>query len=385
MPLARPDITREGTPNLADTTGIGAIDSVRQGRGVRISPADASRHIGKSARNRRMSISVGIPSHNQGQFLTEALDALLNQTVPPDEIVVSDDSSTDGTTEILRRYEGRVRVIRPPQRLSMVAHFNFLVENMTGAWFSVLGGDDVAEPRFIEHLARAASREPDAVLVRGGWLLVSQAGRLTGHHRLWTTATVTRAPQSFLEELRGPKPCLSAVLFRRSAWSEVGGFPASLRHSFDWGLYFRLCTMGPFVTTRQTVVSFRSGYLKSKLIGRLVDKAHDERVIALEIAPTVAKTIGLSAGPAMSRAAEYRLKAMLYEADLATDPDIRARVATELRPLAIALGQDRLLVDFAAGKPVATPARFGKLARGASVINAQVHTVGDRFIRLGRS
>ncbi len=332
-----------------------------------------------------MRISVGIPSHNQGQFLAEALDALLTQTVPPHEIIVSDDHSNDGTTEVLRQYEGRVQVIRPPERLSMVAHFNFLVEHMSGDWFSVLGGDDIAEPRFVEHLSRAAARERDAVLVRGGWLLVSQFGRPSGHHRLWSTATVTRAPQSFVEELLGPKQCLSAVLFRRSAWLEVGGFPASLRHSFDWGLYFRLSVMGSFITTHRTVAKFRTGYPNSKLISRLVDKAHDERVIALEIAPAVARILGLSAGPAMSRAAEYRLKAMLYEADLATDAEVRARVATELRPMAIAFGQGRLLEDFTARKPVATPIRFRRLVSGVSVINAQVRSVGDQFIRLGQS
>lgn len=331
-----------------------------------------------------LRVSIGIPSHNQGQFLAEALDALLSQTVPPDEIVVSDDRSTDGTAGVLRRYEGRIRIIRPPMRLSMVDHFNYLVENMRGDWFSVLGGDDVAEPRFVEHLSRVASRVRDAVLVRGGWLLVSQSGRDAGHHGLWTTATITRAPQSFLEELRGPKACLSGVLFRRSAWSEVGGFPGSLRLGFDWGLYLRLSAAGPFVTTHRTVVRFRTGYPSSKLISRLVDNAHDDRVVFLEIAPTVAKTLGLSAGPAMSEAAEYRLKAMLSEVDLAIDFDLRARVATELRPLAVALGRERLLDDFTARKPIASQVRFRKLASGVSVINAQVRTVGDWCNRLGQ-
>jgi glycosyltransferase involved in cell wall biosynthesis len=348
-----------------------------------MSSAGASPQMDTSARDRQMSISVGIPTYNQGQFLVEALDALLSQTVAPDEIVVSDNSSTDGTKDILRRYEGRVRLIRPPEFLPMVAHFNFLVENMGGDWFSVLGGDDVAEPWFVEHLSQAARKERDGVMVRGGWRLVSLSGRPVGHHRLWSTATVTRAPQSFLEELGGPKPWLSAVLFRRSAWSEVGGFPTSLRHSFDWGLYLRLSAIGSFVTTHRTVSRFRTGYPKSKDISRFVDKAHDERVIALEIAPAVAKILGLSAEPAMARAAQYRLKAMLFEADIATDAGVRARVATELRPLATALDQERLLDDFTAGQVVATPVRFRKLVSGVQVINAQSRTVVDRLIRLG--
>lgn len=341
--------------------------------------------VGSRTDVQKLTISVGIEAYNQGQYLAETLDSLLSQTVPPHEIVVSDDHSTDETSEVLRRYEGRVRVIRPNEHLPMTAGFNFLVENLGGDWFSVLGSDDVAEPRFVEHLSRAIRWNRDAVMVRGGWLWMSLLGRTTGHKRLWSTASVTRAPQTFLEELKGPKAWLSAVLCRRSAWLEVGGFPTSLRHSFDWGLYLRLSARGPFVTTHRVVARCRTGYPHSKRVSRLVDAAHDERVIAMEIVPEVAKSLGLSAGAALSRAAEYRLEVMLFQAGLGTDADVRARVATELRPLAIAVGRERLLDDFMAGMPVATRVHVRKLASGASVINAQVRSVGDRFIRLGRS
>ncbi|MBF6606036.1 MAG: glycosyltransferase [Chloroflexi bacterium] len=332
-----------------------------------------------------MTISIGVPTHNHGQYLAATLDSLLAQTVPPDEIVVSDDNSTDNTPEVLGRYEGRVRILRPPKRLAMVDHFNFLVENLSGDWFALLGSDDVAEPRFVDILGRAASGSREAVLVRGGWQAISLSGRPLGSHRLWSTASVTRPPRTFIEQLSGPKPSLSATLCRRSAWVEVGGFPASLRHAFDWGLYLRLSAMGSFITTHRMVAKFRTGYAHSKLVSRLVDKAHDERVMALEIAPAVAKVLGLSAEPAMSRAAQSRLKAMLLEADIATDADVRARVVTELRPLATALGQERLLDDFTAGQLVATPVRFRKLASGVSVIDAQVRTIRDRLIRVGPS
>ena len=342
-----------------------------------MSASRAGRQIG--------SVSVGIPSHNQGQFLAEALDGLLHQTRPPDEIVVSDDSSSDETAEILERYRGRIRVIHPPRPLPMVDHFNFVAQNMTGDWFAVLGGDDIAEPRFVEILSDAASHHPDAALIRGGWLLVSQTGQTVGHRRLWTTATVTRPPQTFLQELLGPKACLSAVLFRRAAWSAAGGFPTSLRHSFDWGLYLRLSAVGSFVTTHQTVVCFRTGYPVGKAISRLVDKAHDEREVALELVPMMATVLGLGATPTMRRAADQRLASILSEAADAVDPDVRARIVAELRPLAATLGRERALDAFAEHRLVRKAMRVRGLERAASVINAQAHDVGERFIRLGRS
>ena len=134
----------------------------------------------------------------------------------------------------------------------------------------------------------------------------------------------------------------------------------------------------------QAVVRFRTGYPDGKLINRLVDKAHDERVIAMDIAPAVAKTLGLSANSTMSRAAEYRLRAMLFEANLATDADVRARVVAELRPMATVLGRDRLLDEFTAGSLTTVPARLRKLTKAASVIDAQMRNVGVQLIRPGR-
>ena len=115
-----------------------------------------------------MSISVGVPAYNQGQYLAETLDSLLCQAVPPTEIVVSDNHSTDQTPEILRQYEGRVRIIRPPEHLSMTAHWNFVVESWRRV---VLAAEFGRRGRAALHQAPGA--RPHARSERGtrqGWL-----------------------------------------------------------------------------------------------------------------------------------------------------------------------------------------------------------------------
>ncbi len=331
-----------------------------------------------------MRISIGVPAYNQGQYLAETLDSLLNQTVPPDEIVVSDNHSTDETPEVLRRYQGRVRIIRPPEYLPMVAHWNYLVENLTGDWFSLLSSDDIAEPGFIQHLSRAAMRHRNAVLVRGGWLTISPSGRGTGRCLLLSTSRVTEPPRTLTEQLQGPKASFAAFLCRRSAWEEVGGFPTSLRLYGDWGMWLRLSPVGAFVSTHSVVSRYRTGYPGSSNRARLVDSAHDERVIALEVAAKAAEELGLTTQGVMQRAVARRLTTFLAQMSaLVADADIRVRMAAELRPLAVATGLEPVLDDFTAGKPLPRPARFRRLAGGASVIDAQLRTVGDRFIRLG--
>lgn len=331
-----------------------------------------------------MRISIGVPAYNQGQYLAETLDSLLNQTVPPDEIVVSDNHSTDETPDVLRRYEGRVRVIRPPAHLPMPDHWSFVGQNLSGDWFSLLSSDDVADARFVEHLSRATTRERDAVLVRGGWELISPSGRSLGYHRLLSTATVTRPPVTFLEQLRHLKTSIAAFLCRHSAFSDIGGFSSSMRLAFDRDFFLRLSPTGSFITTHRIVGRYRTGYPVSRRIGRLIDGAHDECVMALDVYPSVARALGLALEPTLRNATEYRLKEFLALAGETTDLDIRARVAAELRPMAATVALDRLLDDFVSGRPVRNAKRIRVVARGAAVLKAQLGTLAYSVGRLVR-
>lgn len=340
----------------------------------------------KRSRRLVVRVSIGVPAYNQGQYLAETLDSLLRQTEPPAEIVVSDNHSTDETGEVLRRYDTRVRVIRPPEHLPVAAHWNYLVENLTGDWFSLLSSDDVAEPGFVRHLSAAVTCDRNAVLVRGGWLTISPTGQRTGRCLLWSTSTVTEPPRTFTEQLSGPKVSFAAFLCRRSAWAQVGGFPPSLRGYPDWGLWLRLSAVGTFVTTHRVVSQYRT-YPTNRHLGRVLDFAHDERLIMLEVATRVAQELGLPTTGLMQRAAALGLtRSLAQTSEMVTDAEIRAQIVNELRPLAVAAGLEPVLDDFTAGKPVLRQARRRTLASRASVvIGAQLRTVGGHLRRLGRA
>ena len=79
------------------------------------------------------TISICIPCYNSEKYIRTTIESALAQSLPADEILMSDDRSPDRSFEIVKEYEGvpRVRILRPPQRTTLGGHYRFLLEQAT--------------------------------------------------------------------------------------------------------------------------------------------------------------------------------------------------------------------------------------------------------------
>jgi glycosyltransferase involved in cell wall biosynthesis len=111
-------------------------------------------------------VSIGVPVYNGGQTLKAVLDALLQQTFPEFEIVISDNASTDGTAAICEEYaaqDSRIRYIRQPHNIGAERNFKFVLEQARGPYFMWSAADDVRSPEFLEENVRFLEAHPDYV------------------------------------------------------------------------------------------------------------------------------------------------------------------------------------------------------------------------------
>ena len=112
-------------------------------------------------------ISVIVPIYNQAPFIRETLDSVLGQEYPNLELVLSDDGSTDGTSEILREYAAgqpeRVKVVASEENTGIAGAFNRALEAHTGEYIAWLGGDDVMLPGKLDRQLAALQAHPDAI------------------------------------------------------------------------------------------------------------------------------------------------------------------------------------------------------------------------------
>jgi len=108
-------------------------------------------------------VSIGMPVYNGEEYLQGAIDSLLVQTFEDFELIISDNCSTDSTSEISQlavARDSRVRYVRQSTNLGAVGNFNVLIDLAHGEYFKWAAHDDVMEPTFVERCVEALDRNP---------------------------------------------------------------------------------------------------------------------------------------------------------------------------------------------------------------------------------
>ena len=210
----------------------------------------------------RSAVSVVIPVHNGMPHLPETLASVLAQTRIPDEIVVVENCSTDGTAEWLVEHTSpSVRVIVQPRLVSAAANWTSAVQFATGDLVTLLCADDVLEPTAIEVQSRALERYPTALLAASQRRIVDNWGatvaRNRGLGRLHGEVDgrdVIRACALRGQNLLG-EPC--CVMFRRAAINRHLPWDDSLPYAIDLDMYTRVLADGTAVAIRESLAQFR--------------------------------------------------------------------------------------------------------------------------------
>jgi len=110
------------------------------------------------------SVSVVIPTYNHDAYLGAAIESVLGQTCPPDEIIVVDDGSTDRTGEIARGYGEPVRCIRQENQGMGVAR-NTGLREARGSLIALLDSDDLWLERKLELQCAYLAEHPETDMV----------------------------------------------------------------------------------------------------------------------------------------------------------------------------------------------------------------------------
>jgi len=111
-------------------------------------------------------ISIGLPVYNGEKFLRQRLDSILSQTFQDFELIISDNVSTDLTSEICKEYakkDSRIYHIRQKKNMSVIWNFNFVLQEANSDYFVWAAVDDLWETTFLEKNIKTLDEDENIV------------------------------------------------------------------------------------------------------------------------------------------------------------------------------------------------------------------------------
>jgi glycosyltransferase involved in cell wall biosynthesis len=185
------------------------------------------------------SVSVVIPAYNSVATIGRAIDSVLAQTQPPDQIIVVDDGSTDGTAVAVSEYGGRIDYTWQPNAGPGAAR-NRGIQEAKYPWIAFLDADDEWLPDRLERQIRILQVHPDLAWVTGNFLRSDSQGRSGS---LFAVPDNSHQPEhisffaAFVQDRWG---CTDTLLIRREVFERVGQFRGEYKTTEDLDMWFRI-------------------------------------------------------------------------------------------------------------------------------------------------
>lgn len=181
-------------------------------------------------------ISIITPSFNQGDFIEETINSVINQAYSNIEYIIIDGGSSDHTLEIIQKYEGKITTWVSEKDSGQSNAINKGFKLATGEIVTWLGSDDLFLNGALEKVCQVFKENPNVNLVHGNTeLLLAKERRVKQH------ISAEGYPYKYLSGMSFSQP---SSFFRRSALEMVGYLNETLHYGMDYDLMIRLYDRG---------------------------------------------------------------------------------------------------------------------------------------------
>jgi len=195
-------------------------------------------------------ISIVTPSFNQGRYLGETLDSILDQGYPSLEYIVMDGGSADQSVEVIRARQERLAFWQSQPDHGQAAAINEGFARARGFIFGWLNSDDLHTNGALHTVANLlADGVHEAVVVYGSCELFRDNGTAIERRSAIPFDLNRLQITDFLDQ--------PSVFFTRAAWERVGNLDESLHYAFDWEWFLRAAKVCRFIRCDQVLSRYR--------------------------------------------------------------------------------------------------------------------------------
>ncbi len=203
-----------------------------------------------------IKVSVIIPCYNQGKFLADAIQSVLEQDYPDKEIIVVNDGSVDNTREVALSFKDMIIYIEQDNKGAASAR-NAGIRISRGEYVAFLDADDICLPGRLKTEAKILDQRPEVGLIASDAYLIDEAGNILG-----LKSSVSGSPrnsQDFRWETVEYCATTSTVMVRKKCFDVAGYFDESFQRGGgeDWLAWVRIAHDFSMVYLREPTIGYR--------------------------------------------------------------------------------------------------------------------------------
>jgi len=201
-----------------------------------------------------INISVIIPTFNRKDLVTRAIESVVNQTLQPYELIVIDDGSTDGTSEIIKSEFPQIKYIWQ-ENTGISNARNLGIQNSKGNWIAFLDSDDEWLPKKLEYQFNAIQPNSEFQIFHTNEIWIRNGKRVN--------------PKNKHQKYGGHifEKCLplcvispSSVLIKKDIFKKYGLFDTALPACEDYDMWLRICAFLPVYYLEEPLLKKYGGH-----------------------------------------------------------------------------------------------------------------------------
>ncbi len=207
-------------------------------------------------------VTVGIPTYNRADWLRESIRSVLSQDLADFRLVISDNASTDDTSEVVRSFgDDRVEYVRARRNVGRIGNVNRLIDLAQTKYLVLLPDDDILYPDHLSSTVALLERSATTGLVHSAFDLIDADSRRFQRMNPLAPRPRVRIEKGddLLDRLMVDQwpMCFSSVTYRTAAIVGAGGFREEEEPASDFQLWLRIALDWDFGYVAQPLAGFR--------------------------------------------------------------------------------------------------------------------------------
>ena len=183
-------------------------------------------------------VSIITPSFNQAAYLEETIKSVISQDYPNIEYIVIDGGSTDGSVDVIKKYQGRIAFWVSEQDKGQTDAINKGFAKATGDILAWINSDDTYNPKAVGEAVKFLMENPDVAMVYADCDFINERGEVIGKFA---------SRQTDYQKLRRGYAHIpqQTMFFRAKYWKELGPLDPSFYFAMDYDLWVRIAKHAP--------------------------------------------------------------------------------------------------------------------------------------------